>query len=418
MSDNGGMTSRQRVIAALNHQEPDRVPIDFGSNYNTSVNVIAYNRLKKHLGVGSPTYMRYTIPMLAAVDLDEGLEVMKLMGGDVLPLPRYFVDGVLTKDWKEWRLKDGSTAMVPGRFNPVATESGNLELVFRGVAQFRMPKNGYYFDRVYNPLAAVESSQQLEAFAAAFTAGGGTSLRDDEAEVLRGWAKKAYEETDYALLGDTYGLSLFHVGLEAFGYHKYFTMMAAEPDMVHTWMSILTQQWESFLTKYLEAVGQYIVAILIGDDYGSQRAPMISVKMFRELFKPYVARICKFVHETNPNVKVLLHSCGSVVPLIPEFIDAGIDALNPVQTTAEGMDPAVLKREFGKDIVFWGGGVRCQSTLDKGTVDDVRREVKELVEIWKPGGGYVFCPDHDIQENVSPEKIAAVYQSCQEHGRY
>ncbi len=108
MSDNGGMTSRQRVVAALNHQEPDRVPIDFGSNYNTSVNVIAYNRLKKHLGVGSPTYMRYTIPMLAAVDLDEGLEVMKLMGGDVLPLPRYFVDGVLTKDWKEWRLKDGS----------------------------------------------------------------------------------------------------------------------------------------------------------------------------------------------------------------------------------------------------------------------------------------------------------------------
>jgi uroporphyrinogen decarboxylase len=167
----------------------------------------------------------------------------------------------------------------------------------------------------------------------------------------------------------------------------------------------------------LKAVGPYIVAVLLGDDYGTQRAPMISVKMFRELFKPYLTRICKFIHETSPNVKVLQHSCGAVAPLIPEFIEAGVDALNPVQTTAEGMDPATLKREFGKDIVFWGGGVRCQTTLANGTADDVRREVKELVATWKPGGGYVFCPDHDIQENVPAERIVATYQAAQEFGR-
>jgi uroporphyrinogen decarboxylase len=410
------MTSRQRVLAALNHQEPDRVPIDFGSNYNTSVNVIAYNRLKRHLGISSPTYMRYTIPMLAAPDLDEDREILRIMGGDVLPVPRYHIDGVLTKDWKEWELKDGSTAMVPGRFNPVVNENGGLDLVFGGVTQFRMPKNGHYFDRIYNPFAGVENRQQLEALLSAFRARGAIGLRDNEAEVLASWAKAAYEETDYALLGDTYGFSIFHVGLEAFGYNKYFMMMAADPEMVHTWMTAISEEFEAFFAGYLKAVGPYIVAVLLGDDYGTQRAPMISVKMFRELFKPYLTRICKFIHETSPNVKVLLHSCGAVAPLIPEFIEAGVDALNPVQTTAEGMDPATLKGEFGKDVVFWGGGVRCQTTLANGTADDVRREVKELVKTWKPGGGYMFCPDHDIQENVPPERILATYQAAQRYG--
>jgi uroporphyrinogen decarboxylase len=416
MAGNGEMTSRERVAATLNHQEPDRVPIDFGSNYNTSVNVIAYNRLKKHLGIDSPTYMRYFIPMLAAADLDDSLEVMKIMGGDVLPLPRYHLDGVETENWKEWRLKDGSTAMVPGRFNPVENEKGELELVYGGRVTFRMPRNGHYFDRVFTPLAEVETMDQMKAVAR--MAGQRSPIRDDELEILRGWAKKTYEETDYAILGDTYGFSIFHIGLEAFGYHKFFTMMAAQPDLVHEWMNSVIDRFEAFFDRYLDAVGPYIVAVIAGDDYGTQRAPMISPKMFRELFKPYLARICDFIHRKAPNVKVLLHSCGAVYPLIPDFIDAGVDALNPVQTTAEGMDPATLKREFGNDIVFWGGGVKCQTTLDRGSADDVRREVKELVETWKPGGGYVFCPDHDIQENVAAEKILATYQTCQEFGRY
>ena len=151
---------------------------------------------------------------------------------------------------------------------------------------------------------------------------------------MAGWAKKAYEETDYALLGDTYGFSIYHMGLEAFGYQKYFTMMAGEPGLVHVWMTAIIDQSENFFDTYLDAVGPYIVAVIMGDDYGTQRAPMISVKMFRELFKPYLARICKFIHGKNPYVKVLLHSCGAVKPFIPEFIDAGVDALNPVQTTA------------------------------------------------------------------------------------
>jgi uroporphyrinogen decarboxylase len=227
-----------------------------------------------------------------------------------------------------------------------------------------------------------------------------------------------YEETDYALMGNTYPMWTFHIGLELFGYHKFFLLMAAQPEIVHAWMDMSTNAWLATMDKYLDAVGPYIVAIVVGDDYGTQRAPMISPKMFRELFKPSLARICDFVHKKSPNVKVLLHSCGAVAPLIPDFIDAGLDALNPVQTTAEGMDPTKLKAEYGRDLGFWGGGVRCQTTLANGTVEDVKSEVRELLEIWKPGGGYIFAPDHDIQENVPAEKIIAVYEAAQKYGGY
>jgi uroporphyrinogen decarboxylase len=415
---NGKMTSRERVIAALNHQEPDRVPIDFGSNYNTCVNVIAYNRLKRHLGIGSPTYMRYCLAMLAAPDMDDDLQVIKMMGGDILPLPRLYIDGAPTRNWKEWGLKDGSVALVPSRFNPKENPDGSLDVVFGGVVQFRMPKDGYYFDRVFAPLSQVENIEQLRSHADIASKLRFAAILDEELEVITGWAERMHHETEYAILGDTYPFSIFQVGLEVFGYDKFFTMMAAQPELVHEWMNALVGQWEVFFDRYLDAVGPYIVAVLLGDDYGTQRAPMISPRMFRELFKPYLARICSFIHKKSPHVKVLMHSCGSVRVLIPDFIEAGVDALNPVQTTAEGMDPAALKRDFGKDIVFWGGGVRCQTTLDRGSVKDVRREVKELVEIWKPGGGYVFCSDHDIQENVAAEKIMAAFRACQEYGNY
>lgn len=409
------MTPRERLVATLNHEEPDRVPIDFGSNYNTSVNVIAYNRLKKHLGIKSPTYMRYIGAMLAAADLDQDLEVLKIMGADIMPVPRYWTDGVPCKDWKPWTLKDGSQCMVPGKFNPVENEDGDLEMWLGGVPMFRMPKGGHYFDRIHSPLAFVENVKQLEELAPVIKTRGIFRLEDEELGILEKWARRVYDETDYALLGDPYTLSLYQTGLESFGYNKFYTFMAMDPELVHYWMNLITDAFGEFLTKYLKAVGKYINVVLIGDDYGSQMGPQISAEMFRELFKPYLARTCDLIHETSPNVKVLLHCCGSIVPLIPEFIEAGVDALNPVQTSAKNMDPAMLKREFGKDIVFWGGGVSTQTTLFHGTPEDIRKEVKERIDIFKPGGGYVFTTDHDIQEHVPPEKILAVYQTAQEH---
>ncbi len=415
------MTSRERVNATLRREEPDRLPIDFGSTHNSSVSIVAYNRLKKHLGIKSRSYMRDPIPMLVSPDLDDGLEILKKMGSDTLPLTRYYNNGMPATDWKKWLLKDGSECMVPGQFNPVENKKGDLELaLFNGLANFRMPKDGYYFDKVNSPLGFIENRQQLEEVLPFLRESGIFHIREEELEIIRNKAKHLHEETDYALVasGGPLFFSLYQIGQELFGYEKFFILMASKPEFVHCWMEFLTTSLEEKLTKYLKMMDKYIDVIMMGDDFGTQVGPQISPKMFGELFKPYMARICKLIHEISPNVKILLHSCGSVAPFIPDFIEIGIDALNPVQTTAKNMDPVMLKREFGKHITFWGGGVRTQTTLVNGTVEDIKQEVKEMLDIFKPGGGYVFCPIHDLQEHVSPEKILAIYETAQLYGKY
>ncbi|NIA14814.1 MAG: methyltransferase [Nitrospiraceae bacterium] len=413
------MTSRERVVAALRHEESDRVPVDFGSNYNTGIHVMAYNRLKKHLGITSPTHVRYLLPMLAAPDLDEGREILQILGTDIITVPRYRTDRVTTGAWKPWTLKDGSQCLVPEAFNPTRNENGDYEVVVQGVPHFRMPKDSFYFDRVCYPFSGIENLAQLEALLPSLRDRGFMGIKDEELVILKQWARQACEETDYAVLGDPYlGFSFYQVGHELLGYQKYATLMLTDPEFMHCWMSFVTERLEVFVRRYLEAVGPYIQVIVMGDDYGHQRGPQISVEMFQEFYKPYISRICALIHDTCPNVKVLLHCCGSVVPLIPEFIESGIDALNPVQTTAQGMDPTMLKREFGRDIVFWGGGVSAQTTLFSGAVEDVRNEVKEKLATFKPGGGYIFSVDHDIQANVSPEKILAAFEAAREYGPY
>jgi uroporphyrinogen decarboxylase len=412
------MRPRERVIAALNHEEPDLAPIDFGSNYCTTVNVIAYNRLKKYLGVSTPTYVRNIIAMTAAPDLEEGFQMMKLMGGDLVCLPRYTIDGLDSTEWKPWALKDGSECMVPADFNPVRDASGGWTFLAEGVIRCRMPEDGHYFDPVTYPLESVQSIRELEQALQPIGASSSFGMSDRELDTIEMRAAKLYQETDLALVSDLYFFSLYQISQQIFGYEKLFMSMGSDPDFVHLWMSFLTERLEALITKYLKRVGRYTTAVLITDDYGTQKGPQISPRMFRELFKPYLTRVCSRIHEVSPHVKVLLHSCGSVVRFIPDFIEAGVDALNPIQASARGMDPALLKKEFGRDLVLWGGGVTAQTTLHHGSLDEIKAEVRHRLDTLKPGGGYVFSVDHDIQENVSPEKIEAVFTAAKEHRSY
>jgi uroporphyrinogen decarboxylase len=412
------MNSRERVIAALNHEEPDLAPIDFGSNFCTTVNVIAYNKLKRYLGVSTPTYVRNIVAMTAAPDVEEGFEMMKRMGGDLVCLPRYSVDGLDSTDWKPWTLKDDSECMVPADFNPERDEHGGWTFLVEGAIRCRMPEDGHYFDPVTYPLESVQNIRDLKRAISLMAASSSFSLSDRELDVIELRAAKLYDETEFALVSDLYFFSLYQLSQQIFGYEKLFMFMASDPDLVHEWMGFLTHALEDLITSYLQRVGKYTTAVLMTDDYGQQNGTQISPRMFSELFKPYVARVCSRIHETSPHVKVLLHSCGSVVNFIPDLIEAGIDALNPIQTSARGMDPALLKREFGRDLVLWGGGVTAQTTLHNGSLDEIRAEVRERLDTMKPGGGYVFAVDHDIQENVSPEKIEAVFSTAQEHRSY
>jgi uroporphyrinogen decarboxylase len=415
------MTPRERVKAAFAFEEGDRMPIDFSATHNSGINVLAYNRLKKLLGINSPTYMRDPIPMLASPELEENLEVLRLMGGDFLPLPRHLVYGIPATDWREWTLKDGSTCLVPGGFQPELKDDGSQEmLLLNGLARLSMPARGHHFNLVSRPLSMIENCRQLEDLLPLLRQSGAFSIADEELKVLQKNAITLSNKYDYPLVatGGPLFFSLYQIGQELFGYEKFFIFMASEPELMHCWLEFLTETSIERLGKYLQALGPYLDVIMMGDDYGLQNSLQMSPQMFRVLFKPYLARMCKAVKGISPNIKILLHSCGSVEPIIPDFIEAGIDALNPVQITAAGMEPAVLKKKYGRQLVFWGGGVRTQTTLVKGTAAEVTAEVRELVEIFKPGGGYIFCPIHDIQEEVSPDKIHAIYRTAQEQAFY
>lgn len=418
---NSGMTSRERVKAAFEFREGDRMPIDFSATHNSGINVQAYNRLKMRLGIDTTTYMRDPIPMLASPDLEEGLEVFTMMGGDLLPLSRHEVFGVPATGWSKWTLRDGSTCMAPGGFKPEVKEDGTLEMtLLNGLAVLRMPAGGHHFSLVTRPLGMIENVGQLEDLLPLLRQSGAFSISDEELQVLSTNARNLATKYDYPLVatGGPLFFSLYQISQELFGYEKFFIFMASEPELMHCWLEFLTSTNIERLGKYLKVLGPHLDVIMMGDDYGMQNSLQMSPEMFRELFKPYLARICRAVKEFAPGIKILLHSCGSVASIIPDIIEAGIDALNPVQVTAANMDPARLKKEFGREIVFWGGGVRTQSTLVKGTVADVAAEVRELIEIFKPGGGYIFCPIHNIQEEISPDKVLAVYKTAREYSYY
>ena len=421
------MTHRQRVYAALDHKQPDRVPIDFGGNFNSGIAVLGHIRLKKHLGLESPTYCREVVPMLACTDLDDGLEIMKMMGSDIIEFPYQmwteWKDGLPIGPFgetRELKLKDGSSCFVAPTPPIVDNADGSRDMIMGKRPVFRMPKDGFFFDRIYSPLAHVDTMEKLEEeihnmkdgfYYAPFVAG--------YLQILKHCAKLAHEQTDYFVMANLPAyLSVWHCNLELFGYENYFMMMAAQPEMVHRWMEFTTEQNEIRLTQYLDACGEYINGIIIGDDYGNQRTTHLSPAMFRDQVKPYLKRICDLIHKKTPHVKVFLHSCGAVKSLIRDFIEAGADVLNPVQISAAGMDPLALKREFGDDITFWGGGISAQQTLNWGTVEECTEEVKRNMEIFMKDGGFVFATDHDIQENVAPEKIIAIFQTALESGKY
>ncbi len=412
---------RERIEAAFAFKESDRVPIDFGATHNSGINVIAYNRLKEHLGINTTTYMRDPIPMLASPDLEEGLEVFQKMGGDLLPLTRYYNFGVPADDWQKWILKDGSTCLVPGGFKPERREDGTLKMeLLNGLAVLTKPERGHHYNLVKRPLGMIEDASQLENILPVLRQSGAFTISEQEVQIIQKRARRLHGETDYPLVatGGPLFFSLYQVGQELFGYEKFFTFMGSDPEFIHAWLEFLASTCIERLEKYLGALGPYLDVIMMGDDYGLQNSLQMSPEMFRELFKPYLVRVCRAVKEFAPEIKILLHSCGSIAPIIPDFIEAGIDALNPVQVTAKGMEPHYLKKEFGREILFWGGGVRTQSTLVKGSLEDVAAEVRELIDIFKPGGGYIFCPIHDIQEEVPPEKVLAIYKTAREHGTY
>lgn len=399
------MTSRERILTALRHEEPELLPIDFGGMRSTGINALAYQKLKKYLGINidQPLKLYDVFQQLAEPEL----EIVKRLGGDVVQAHRYCpAFGLKIDAWKPGKLQDGSDCLVPINYNPVKNERGELEIRDGKTVIAKMPVNGLYFDQVYHPYENVETFADIDRIPI-------TEVTDEELQFLGKEVKILYENTDKAILF-AFGGNIFEAGQINWGYEKFFIDLSLNPDLVHYYFQKITDAYMRDLEKIMPVIGKYIHLIQFGDDLGTQEALQISPKMYREMIQPYHARQYQYIRNNYPNVKVFLHSCGAIYDLLPDLIDAGIEVLNPVQISAKGMDPVKLKKEYGKRITFWGGGANMQYTVPGGTIEHIKKEVKELISIFAPGGGYVFNQVHNIQANISPEKILAIYDTALE----
>jgi len=407
------MNSRERVLTTLNHREPDRVPIDFSGHRSSGIAAIAYGRLRKHLGLDDKPVRVYDLVQQLAV-VDE--EVLNRFGVDSIELGRGFARD--ETNWADWELPDGTPCKVPAWSVPERLKGRWVLRSKTGRIIAHMPDGALYFEQAYYPFA--EEEADLGAIPAAFDQSMWHAIAAPPGPLIAGpdgprthaeGAKRLRESTDKAILA-LFGGNLLETGQMLFRNDNFLMMLAAEPSRAHDFLDRLVEVHMPNLERFLSEVGPYIDIIVFGDDLGMQTGPQISPRTYREFFKPRHALMWRRAKQLA-DVKVMLHCCGGVRELLPDLIDAGLDAINPVQISCRGMDAAALKRDFGRDIVFWGGGADTQSILAQGMPSQVTDHVRRQLEIWRPGGGFVFQQVHNIMANVPPENIVAMFATVQ-----
>lgn len=405
------MNHRERVSKTLNHEEPDRVPIDIGGMRSTGIHSIVYRELRKYLGLDYDSVKLYDVfQQLGYIDHD----ILDYIGADVAPVNRLKpAFGIRIDDWKQGKLIDGSPALVPAGFNPVKEEG-----VFKikddeshTIAQ--RSEGSLYYDQagVYHPLADAKTKEDIDREYEWQT------IEEEEKEFLKVQAKKLRQETDFAIMAE-FGGSIYEQGQLLRGYKQWYLDVAGNKDLVEYLLDKLVENYLANLETFIDTLGDKVdIVVFGGDDLGMQDGPQISPDTYQELFFPRHKKMWDFVHEKT-DWKVFLHSCGSIYQLLPYLIEAGVDIINPVHINAKGMEPKRLKENFGNEVVFWGGGCDTQKVLPKKSVEEVRKEVKKNIEVFAPGGGFVFTPVHNIQPDVPTENIEAVYTAAKEYGIY
>jgi uroporphyrinogen decarboxylase len=395
------MNSRERIIAAINHRPVDRVPIDFGGTRQSGISVWAYVKLRERLGLGNPRLPRVfdVYQMLADIEQD----MAERFGSDCVALNRPAVAfGIRNENWKPFTFPDGLRAEVPGAFNPESDGKGGLVLKRNGEDIAAMPSKGFYFDRFEKyPGAAHPDLSEWRA----------PRLDTATLDHYHHAAEALFTQTDKAIVaafGPPY--ELFN-GIGQGGFEEWMMTFASEPEYVDELYAELVDAWIENLRGFHAAVGDRVQVIQIADDFGTQNAPFLSVNMFRERLLPAYKRGLDWIH-ANTSWKVLLHSDGAIVPLLPSIIEMGVDILNPVQTSATGMNPERLKREFGGKIAFWGGSCDAQGTFAHGTPGEVAAETERNLAVLAPGSGLVCATIHNVQANVAPDNIIALFDTA------
>jgi len=420
-------TSRERVLKAVNHQQPDRVPIDLGGHRSSGIMAIAYRKLKERLGITSgDVYVYDLVQQLAIIEP----EVLDRFGVDTIELGRGF--GLATQDWRDWVLPDGTPCKIPAFIRPVRV-GGDWHVYHEDGTLIAIQKAGsLYFEQTCFPLAAASDApgarqvrplmdredatfddlaRPLEKvmWAALGTPPAPIGYDKEGLAKLAAGAKALRASTDRAIIG-LFGGNLLEIGQFLFRIDNFLALLAGEPMRAHRFLDKLVEMHLANLEKFLSAVGPYIDIVLFGDDLGMQTGPQISPRMYREFFLPRHKLLWEAARKLAP-VKVMLHSCGGLYPLLPMLIEAGLDIVQPVQTTCTDMEPERLKREFGRDICLWGGGCNTRDVLGVGTPEEVAADVRRRVRMLAPGGGFVFQQIHNVMADVPPENILAMLEA-------
>jgi hypothetical protein len=418
-----GLTSRERVFRTLDHKEPDRIPLDLGGSVLTGMHASSVYKLRQALGLdlpGTPVKVTDTYQMLGEI----GADLMDVLGVDVaqVPTPKTLF-GYRKEGWKEWKLFDGTPVLVPDGFTTTPEPNGDILMYPEGdrsqPPSGRMPNGGYYFDEIVRQPPIEESKldprDNMEEF---------TPATEEEIAYYGREVRRLHAETDRAIFAGFCYTSFGDIALVPAPWLK---RPKGIRDIEEWYISTVTRR--DYVYKVFEhqcgvalsnferlrgATGDIPLVVLVtGTDFGAQDNLFISPETYRDLYLPFHREVNRWIHGHTP-WKTFIHSCGSVVKLIPDFIEAGFDVLNPVQTNAAGMDPTALKRRFGDRIVFWGGGVDTQRTLPFGTPEQVGRETGERMRVFGAGGGFVFSAIHNIQAGVPVENLRALFESVRE----
>ena len=406
------MTSRDRVLTSLNHRDPDRVPVDLSGHRSSGIAAMAYARLRDFLGLPKKPIRVYDpVQQLAIVDED----VLQRFKVDTIELGRAFA--LEDKYWAEWTLPDGTACLMPVWALPVR-DHGDwvLRSQVTGTVIARMPEGVWYFEQSNFPFLEKDDLDNIEAanpesmWTAIASPPGPIAAGPEGAKILQEGARRLRRQTDRAIIG-LFGGNLLEYGQFLYRNDNFFMLLAGDPERAHRFLDKLVELHLRNLDRFLSAVGEHIDVILFGDDLGMQSGPQVSPPMYREFFKPREKTMWQFVKQRAPHLKIMLHCCGGVRELLPDLIDAGLDAINPVQITCRGMEAPGLKRDFGGQMTFWGGGCDTRDVLIKGTPTQVREHVRRQVEIWRPGGGFVFQQVHNIMADVPPANIVAMYDA-------
>ncbi len=379
------MNSRERLLTALNHQEPDRIPFDLGSTQVTGIHVIAYQNLRDYLG----------LPHVEAQICDE-VQGLALPDDDVIEKLGIDVRGLFPLNSHNW--------------NVAAIDAGdNWEYHDEwGLTQHKPKPDGLYFSVVKSPLdRPALTVEDVQAYAWPDTG---------DVQRIAGLREVAviYRAQGQAVMIKGVLAGIFEMSQRVRGMQNLMIDLASNESLACAFLDKMVELKINFWETALTQLGDLIDVISEADDYGTQTSQLISPRMFRKIFKPRLHTLFTRIHQLAPNAKLFFHSDGNIRPILPDLIEIGIDILNPIHITATGMEPSALKRDFGQDVAFWGGGVETQSVLPFGTPQEVKDNVRRNVDALAPGGGYVFNTIHNIQADVPPQNIVAMIEALRE----